>query len=297
MNEAETLELLQTCSNEGRWGADDELGTLNYITGAKRVAAAGLVRSGEMVSLAFDLTTAASDDGTQPLLHLMMFQEYGPVSVLDYVGFAPHRSGLTHVDGLTHVFFEGRAYNGRWAVDITHAAGMSFGSVHAQRGGIFTRAVLLDVAAARGVPWLEATDLVTADDFDRAETQSGTAVDSGDAVVVQTGAEAREAAMGPPESGRRVGLDANCLLWMHRREVALYTGDCGEKVPFQGRRVTIPLHQIGSVAMGLILLDGPRLSDLLSTCRRLNRFEFALAVAPLPIVGGTGCPVNPLALF
>ena len=133
--------------------------------------------------------------------------------------------------------------------------------MYAQRGGIVTRGVLLDVAGARGVPFLTPGEAVTSDDLTAAERSSGTTVRTGDAVFVHVGLERREAEQGLEDPSVRAGLDASCLPWLHTREVAVYSGDCVDQIPFPSAAVPLPLHQIGLVAMGLVLLDCPRLAE------------------------------------
>jgi kynurenine formamidase len=297
MDDREIVALFERCSNRGRWGEDDELGTLNYITDEKRRQAGTLVRLGRSVSIGRDLSTQADRLNVDPLRHRMLFDQDPPVSALDSFELAPHGFAVTHLDAVSHVFWRGNSYNGRSARDVLHARGLLAGSVHAQREGIFTRGVLLDVAAARAVPYLQPTDTVTAADLDAAERLSGLRVESGDAVFVHVGLERREAEQGPEDPSVRAGLDAGCLPWLHEREVAVYSGDCVEKTPFHSDAVPLPLHQIGLVAMGLVLLDCPRLAGLVATCAELGRHDFLLTAAPLRIPGGTGSPVNPLCLF
>lgn len=281
------------CSNAGRWsGSAAELGTLNFITTEKRRQAATLVREGIAVSLARDLCfTAGRTDGSAPQ-HLMLHAGDAPLAALDYVGIAPHGLTITHLDALGHVFWQGRQWGGQ-SSELCTPRGLSYGSILAQSGGIFTRAILLDVAAARGLDVLPRGDFVTVADLERAEELAGARVESGDCVVVRVGHEAADA------EGSRVltGLHLECVPWLHDREVAMYTGDCVERVPYPLEGLPMPLHQIGLVEMGLVLLDNPDLDGLVETSRRLGRYEFLLTVAPLRIPGGTGSAVNPTALF
>jgi len=101
----------------------------------------------------------------------------------------------------------------------------------------------------------------------------------------------------PDGPAARAGLDAYCLPWLHEREVAVYSGDCVERIPYPSKAVPLPLHQIGLVAMGLVLLDCPRLAELVAACEETGRREFMLTVAPLRLRGATGSPANPLCLF
>jgi kynurenine formamidase len=95
----------------------------------------------------------------------------------------------------------------------------------------------------------------------------------------------------------RAGVDASCLPWLHDKQVAVYSGDCVDQIPFPSSRLPLPLHQVGLVAMGLVLLDCPRIDELVATCAELETNEFLLTAAPLRIPGGTGSPVNPICVF
>ncbi len=297
MTEDEVLALLQECSNLGRWGDEDELGTLNYITPLVRRGAAALVRLGLPVSLGKDLDTTQSVINARPAWHVMHLETERPYASADSLHLQVHGLATTHLDAISHMFHDGVGYNGRRQSEVVGGDGVHAASIHAQREGIFTRGVLLDVAAAAGVPWLEPTEAVTPELLEAAERRTGEQLRSGDALVVHTGLERRESAIGPEDPFRRAGLDAACLPWLHRREVAVYSGDCIEQLPQPFARIPLPLHQVGLAAMGLILLDCPSLTELVETCTRVARTTFLLTAAPLRVRGGTGSPVNPIALF
>jgi kynurenine formamidase len=215
----------------------------------------------------------------------------------DAVEIAPHGYAVTHLDALGHAFFGGRAWNDRRVVDIASAHGLSFADIEPQRLGVFTRGVLFDVARTRGVPWLEAGEGVSVADLEHAESLAGVRVESGDAIIVRVGLSPREAAQGEEDPRHRAGLLPECLPWLHEREVALYGGDCIEQLPSGHAAVPAPLHQVGLVAMGLVMLDNPEVEDLAHAVAEEGRAEFLLTCAPLPIPGATGSPVNPLAVF
>ncbi|WP_053202537.1 cyclase family protein [Jiangella muralis] len=291
------MQLFAACSNAGRWGDDDELGTLNFITPAVRRAALDEVRLGESVSIGLDLDVHASSKNTDPLVHVVDPYERDPLAARDRIEIAAHGFTVTHLDAVAHVFWEGAAYNGRSAREILGERGLRYGSVHAARDGIVTRGVLLDVAAARGVPWLQPGDWVSVADLEAAESLAGARVTSGDAVFAHVGLGRREREQGPEDPSLRAGLDADCLAWLHEREVAVWSGDCVERLPYPSTVMPLPLHQIGLAAMGLCLLDCPDMDALVAACEAHRRATFALVIAPLRIPGGTGSPVNPLALF
>jgi kynurenine formamidase len=228
---------------------------------------------------------------------MLYLQHDAPTSSLDSIEIASHGFSTTHLDALGHVYFEGRIYNGRKASDVVRREGLAAASIHGYRVGIFTRGTLLDVAGARGADWLEPDQGVWPDDLELAEHMAGVTVSSGDAIFVRVGLSAREKAQGKEDPSVRAGLTAECVSWIHQREVAVFSGDCIERLPQPYSRVTMPLHMIGLSAMGLAILDATELEELRLVCRELKRYEFLLSCAPLRLRGGTGSPVNPIALF
>jgi kynurenine formamidase len=297
LTDEELQAMFDRCSNTGRWGPDDELGTLNYITPKKRIAAAGLVKTGEVVSVGRDLSTKQTKTNPRPVDHIMFATPPNSPGRSDFFSIASHGMTVTHMDALCHFSFEGRLYNGREVSSSITPNGAKWGSVQAQRNGIFTRGVLLDVAAARNVPWYLPDEYVTVADFEAAEARQKVRVQSGDAVFVRTGMEKMEAQEGEQDIYPRAGLHAECVEWMHRREACLYGGDCIEKLPYPSKRFTSAMHMIGLVSMGLPILDWPALTELAQTCERLRRWDYLLTTAPLRLPGGTASPVNPLCLF
>ncbi len=171
------------------------------------------------------------------------------------------------------------------------------GSIYAQRQGIFTRGVLLDVAAARNVPWYNPDEYITVADFEAAEARQKVRVGSGDAIFVRSGMQRMEAERGEQDIYPRAGLHAECVEWMHKREVAVYGGDCIEKLPYPSKKFPSAMHMIGLVSMGLPILDWPSLTELAPLCERLKRWDYLLTSAPLRIPGATATPINPLCLF
>lgn len=315
------LALAARLSNAGRWGPDDELGTLNHISAGKRVEAAGLVRTGLTVSLSRPLVietapTAAVELDRRFMTNPLPDTDTGlPPFAADYLGLETHQQGVTHLDAVGHVGgADGRAYGGRPYPDTLDEAGLRVGSVFAQRAGIFSRGVLLDVPAALGLAWLEPSHEITPADLEAAESHAGVRVGRGDVLVVRAGVEAREAAGMASALGPGPGPDA--AAWMHDREIALYTGDAPEHITEVGARILgrtdggegrgeplpmtrfpLSFHQLALAAIGLVLLDHARVEPLAIVCRDLGRYDFLFVAAPLALPGGTGSPVNPLAIF
>ena len=297
MSEAEALTLLDTCSNRGRWGPDDERGTLNFITHAKRLVAVSLVTRGIVVSIGRDLDTTQTPRNPRPVVQRMLFVDpTDPPGAVDVVEIAPHGDTVTHMDAPAHVWWGDAIYNGRRVLDVVSTRGLAFGSIMAASDGVVTRGVLLDVAAARGVGQLDAGEPIWPEDLDAAERLAGVTVGSGDAVFVHAGLGEADLE-GAQGSGRRAGLTAECIPWLHEREVAVYSGDCSEVSPPLYPRLIAPLHQIGLSAMGLSVLDAPDLEPLVAACTRFRQHEFMVVYAPLRLPGGTGSPVNPLCIF
>lgn len=290
-------DLAARCSNVGRWGPDDERGTLNLITREKRIEAAGLVRNGRIVSLGRDLAASPSVANPRPVVHRMLDNVAVPWMCHDSVEIAPHGFAVTHLDAPGHVFLDGRTWNGRRAEDALSETGLRYGSISAFRDGIFTRGILLDVAQARGRSWLADDDVVSPDDLDRAEAMAGEAVGPGDAIVIRIGLQAREAVLGEEDPRRRAGLSPECLIWLHERDVAVYAGDCIEQRPSPYPSYPLPLHMVGMAAMGLVFLDNVAVEALSEVCRELGRWAFLVTCAPVVLTGATGSAVNPLAVF
>ena len=297
LSDQELEAMFHRCSNAGKWGPNDELGTLNYITPAKRIAAAGLVKTGEVVSVGRDLSTRQTKSNGQPVSHIMMYTDRNSPSCTDYFSIFPHGMVVTHMDALCHFSWNDQFYNGRKRSESLSASGAKWGSIYAQRQGIFTRGVLLDVAAARGVPWYQSDEYVTVADFEAAENRQHLRVNSGDAIFVRTGMERMEAEMGEQDTYPRAGLHPECVEWMHNRQVSVYGGDCIEKLPFPSESFTSAMHMIVLASMGLPILDWPALTELARTCERLGRWDYLLTTAPLRLPGGTASPINPLCLF
>jgi kynurenine formamidase len=279
--------IFETCSNEGRWGAEDERGTLNLI--GPDVVKRGLatVSDGEVVSLAHGLVPGRSEG-----VELRAWQGPGRRDAMDTLSISPHGFDVTHLDAIGHSFYHGMAYNGRAMGDLVGPSGLACCGISAMAPGIVTRAVLLDVLRARGGVPLPPGDGVTGDDMSGAEAGSGTDVLPGDAVLVRTGTDG-----GPAADGRRAGLLASAVRWLHERQVAIYGGDCIECLPGEDADLPMVLHQVGHVAMGLAILDNPAMEVARAACDRHGREVFLLVVAPLLVDGATGCAVNPLAVF
>ena len=287
-------------SNWGRWGEGDQMGTLNHITAERRAAAARLVRSGVTVSLANPIATAAvapnPSRNPQPADHRVTAGDGG---CSDYIGVSYHGFINTHIDALCHIYTEdGRIYGGRPASDVT-TDGAASGAIDAFRDGIVTRGVLYDVPRFRGVDYVTGDAPVHGGELEEIARAENVAPGPGDAVLVRMGLTAFWAAnpdFTPPWAAP--GLHASALEFLHAHDAALLGWDLME-APGQDAygAPSLPIHSIAIPYMGLPLLDNANFDALAGACADLGRWEFMLTIAPLLVLGGTGSPVNPIAVL
>jgi kynurenine formamidase len=296
----------QRFSNWGRWGAEDRLGTLNHITPDVRLAATQTVRKGRTVSLALPLhgpQRANLDPGFQ---QTMRIHATGSGDRLD-ISF--HGWSITHLDALCHIFTgpDGQLYNGRPSSDVTEGGALS-GDVFAYAGGIVTRGVLYDVPRFRGTPHVTVDEPVHGWELDDVAAAEGVQPRAGDAVIVRSGAGAFYETT--PDFGAGAielmpGGHASLLEFLYETDAALLVWDLLDNgrqdypggFNAGGRMISLPIHEIAIPYMGMPLLDNADLDALAATCEELGRWEFMLVVAPLAVQGGTGSPVNPIAIF
>jgi kynurenine formamidase len=281
-------------SNWGRWGKNDELGTMNLITPAKRRRAAGLVTEGFSVSLADDADAEKAIDNQNPYEHSML------ALGSDRIGVAFHGIAHTHLDSLAHVNYDGVFYNG-YTPDkeaVMKQGGHARNSIINLKNGIFTRGVLIDIPRLKGVPYLEPGTPIYVSDLEAWEKKTGVKVGAGDALFIRTGVWARRAANGPWVRGRvgkAAGLDTSVLPWLKQRDIALLGSDHPQGVAPSDPPGSV--HDFTLVRLGVHLLDNCNLEALAEAAAARKRWEFLLTAAPLPIRGGTGSPVNPIATF
>ncbi len=294
----EVAKLHQSCSNWRRWGERDQLGALNWITPAKRAAAAASVRTGRAVGCARTLPTEPAPDVPRPVAHHMIgtaTEGWGG----DYVAMAMHGYSISHIDALCHIFHEGKLYNG-YSVERVTAHGAQELGIHALADGIVSRGVLLDVPRALGVAWLEPGTPIFPEDLERCETQCGVTVEEGDVLLLATGRWQHCEAAGPApvETRGLAGLDASCLPWLFERRVAALGCDgVSDVLPSRISQAPLPIHSVAIVAMGLHLLDNLELRVLSAACAEEGRWSFLLTIAPWVLYRGTASPVNPIAMF
>jgi kynurenine formamidase len=280
-NAAEFDELFKQVSNWGRWGKDDQLGSINLITPAKRKQALALAKTGESVSLAHNPLTERAEDNNSPFEHTMLRGNNMDRYAVSYHGYAH-----SHIDALCHFLYKDQTYNGYARADVNTDKGCAKLGIDNLKNGVITRGVLVDIPRLRGVKYLEPGTPIYVEDLEAWEKKAGVKLAAGDALLLRTGRWARREALGPWNVAQSAA------------GVSILGSDVGEDVtPSRVEGVALPVHTLCITAMGMNLLDNQDLEALGDAAARLNRWEFMLTVAPVPVTGGTGFPVNALATF
>jgi kynurenine formamidase len=299
LTKGDVLKMMQTLSNWGRWGKEDQLGALNLITPQRRKEAATLVREGVSISLARDAVKTRVGPSA-PFEHRMVktgltpgADSAGDVYSVEFHGFTH-----THIDALCHLFHEGRMFNGFSQQEVTDKGAGKL-SVLAMKDGIFTRGVLMDFPHLWGEKYLKADRAIYPEDIEEWQKKTGVSVNPGDAVIVRTGRWARWEAEGEWEIEKgSAGLHASCMPWFREMDVALVGSDLAMDVmPSRVERVFLPVHLVTIVAMGVPILDACDLEPISRAAAERKRWDFLLTIAPLAVEGGTGSPVNAVATF
>jgi kynurenine formamidase len=260
-------------SNWRRFGADDELGTLNFITRDRVLAAASLVRTGLVVSCALPFG-ARNDDGDA--------------------------TRGARWEPLARVERDGRIYNDREHAEVP-AAGARAASIDRLADGVVGRGVLLDLARFLGKPWLDDGARILPADLDACAESCGVTIDTGDILLVRTGRLARcfsEGSWQGYADGPAPGLSLRCIRWLHERQIAALAADTAhvEVQPAETPDCALPLHQIAARDMGLLIGNTFHLDRLAEACAADNRYAFLFTAPPIPGARVFEGPINPLAI-
>ena len=293
-NAAEFDTLFQQVKNWGRWGKDDQLGSANLVTAAKRKQAVALVKDGTTVSLAHNVLTEKAEDNSNPFEHTMLRGNNMDRYAVSYHGYAH-----SHVDALCHILYKDQTYNGYARADVNTEKGCTKLGIDNLKNGVVTRGILVDIPRLRNLPYLEPGTAIYVEDLEAWEKKSGVKIASGDALLLRTGRWARREKLGPWNVGQSAaGLHASVAPWIKARGVAFLGSDAAEDVtPSLVEGVALPIHTLMITGLGMNLLDNQDLEALGDTAARLNRWEFMLTIAPVPVTGGTGFPLNAIAMF
>jgi kynurenine formamidase len=312
MNIETVRELATRLRNWGRWGADDELGTLNHITPEKVVEAARLVRRGRVFSLAIPFDANGPQRGfggrTNPL-HFML-QDGGDIAsgAQDFVpalrwcddAVTMPLQCATQWDALAHIYFDGRMYNDR-GPEVVNSSGAKANSIDKLKERVVSRGVLLDIPRHRGKDWLEPGEAIYPTDLDGAAAEANVAVGRGDIILIRTGQIAQVRARGEwgdYAGGPAPGLSLTVAEWLATHEIAGYATDTWgtEVIPNETPDVFQPLHCVAIVNMGMLVGEIFDLEGVADDCADDGGYEFMFVAPPIPITGAVGSPINPQAI-
>ncbi len=299
-------ELGKELSNWGRWGDDDEIGTMNFVTPQKRVEAAKLVKTGKVIDMGipYDKNGPFLPDGfRQNPTHLMTFLPADTAGVPDGMISADDMvimglQAATQWDSLAHVGYGGYFYNGVPAAAVNNFVGASKNSYTKANSSLVSRGVLLDIARLKGVERLEESYEITADDLSAAEEAQGVQVKSGDILLLRTGwhqffAAGDKVGYNGPEPGP--GYES--CRWFYEREVAALATDnwAVEVYPCPVPGAIIPFHQVAIRDMGMMLGEMFDFEELSADCADDGVYEFLFTGTGIKVTGGVGSPLTPLA--
>ncbi len=293
-------------SNAGRWGPDDQRGTLNLIDAAAVRRGLDAARQGKAFSLAIPFDEHGPQTGAIPgrdnprrtMLSVNMPYTGDPTDFCtsdDAVTMGVQAA--THWDALAHVSYEGRLYNGVDATAVDERGASRLGIEHF--GPVVTRAVLADVARLHGVDHFDDAHPVTGDDLDAALDRAGVAVEPGDVLLVRTG-QMHFLRAGDPErfANPSPGLSARSVEWLHDHDVAAVATDTlvFEVWPPEDPAALLPVHLLDLVDMGMPQGQLWALDDLAADCAADRQYDMLLCATPLPLTGAVGGPVAPTAV-
>lgn len=297
----EVMSYLRERRNWGRWGDKGSAGAINLITNEKRLAATKLVQKGRPVSLSRPFPVTPTAENARPAIHYMTKQDrpFGGGAAMDFYGVFYHGTSNTHIDALCHVWDDDGMWDGKDPNEVIGFDGATYGTVDEWSDGILTRGVLLDVPKHRGVPYVTEDEPVHGWELDDIAKAQGVAIEPGDAVMVYSGREAYASEHGgvwaDPAVGVRPGLHASCLPFVRDNDISILGWDMMDASP---NEYDVPWTVHGVIfAYGVALLDNSLLEPLANVCAEEGRYEFMLTVNPLRVIGGTGSPANPIAMF
>ncbi len=310
------MEMSEKCKNWGKWGPDDEWGTINYVGDEERKAAAALVKKGQVFALGLNFDSDGPQNGLfggrwNPI-HTMLAtgtdavagkqtvpgKKY-PSQYADDAVSLPLQCG-TQWDSLAHVFNSDKMWNG-YDATLVGANGAEKNAIHKMRNKMVGRGVLLDIARWAGVDSLDDGTAIDAEDLDACAKAQGVEIKRGDFVVYRTGHMERcleSGVWGGYAGGEAPGVSFHTCEWMHDMEIAAICADTWgcEVIPNETDDVFQPWHWIVIPQIGITMGEIFYLKDLANDCAEDNVYEFMFVAPPLPITRGVGSPINPQAI-
>jgi kynurenine formamidase len=289
--------------NWGRWGANDERGASNLITPAKSLSAAKLVKLGIVVSMAHPVPQQSDAEVSAASVFHRTTNGISDTNTTDTYSVSYHGLAVSHMDAFCHFFFEGKMFNGySVAENISPETGCKKDSIMAWKDGVVTRAVLYDMPQLKGVNYIDSATPVQRADLEAWEKKAGVKAGPGDVILLYIGRWKRRAEKGAV-SGMVAGYHPDVVPFIKERDLAFIGHDFNidwNPRPGWGAEQGIPgnpVHQAVLNWMGVSIIENLDLEKAVETARRLKRYEFMISFAPLPVEGGTGSPINPLAIF
>lgn len=295
-------------SNWGRWGADDQRGTLNFITAERIVEAAALIKTGKVFELSIPIGSVGPQTGLGGRINPLHFMTVMPTDDLHLAGginisddfLSMPLQGATQWDSLAHVGYDDLFYNDVSVHTVLARGGASRNAIDNALPGIVGRGVLVDVARARGVEWLDAGQVIEPEELESVLGAQGVAVRSGDILAVRTGWRRKAIVDGWGDwMAGNPGLGLACAGWLHDKEVAAVISDnwCVEVMPsVKDQGGVLPLHCVLIRDLGMMLGEIFDFEELAADCAGDGIWDFFLSAPPLRVVGGVGSPVSPLAM-
>ncbi|MGO1074998.1 cyclase family protein [Inquilinus sp. CA228] len=300
-------------SNWGRWGDDDQIGTLNNVAPEDVVSAAGLVRKGKVFSLGLSLKEPIQSGlfgGRWNPIHTMLAtgtdaaagNQDEPYPYLRYADDALNMpcQASTQWDALCHIFLDDKMYNGYDArlVDVKGAKKLGIEHVRDKMVG---RGVLLDIARFKGVDSLDDGYAITRADLDACAAAQGVDIRKGDFVIVRTGHQERCLAAGDWSGyagGAAPGFAFETCFWLKEKDVAAICSDTWgcEVRPNETSEANQPWHWVVIPAIGISMGEIFYLKELAADCAADRIYEFFFTAPPLHLPGGAGSPINPQAV-
>jgi kynurenine formamidase len=294
--------------NWGRWGPDDERGTVNLIDAEARRRGIASAVTGEVFQLGMPWQFNGVQSGfihgrTNPLHTMVAINEPSPFGGVFRTSDDTISMGLqaaTHWDALAHCSYDGFLYNGFSDNTITASKGATRCGID-KLGPVVGRGILLDIAHLHGVEMLDGAHAITGDELDAAAEAARVDVQTGDIVLIRTGKQKHLRASPPDKLGYAFpnpGPSLASVEWFHRKGVAAIANDTltFEALPISDMSLALCVHLLHLVDMGLTQGQNFVLDELANACHNDGRYTFLLEATPEPVVGGTGSPVQPVAL-
>ncbi len=308
----EMLEIAHRHRNWGRWGENDELGTVNLISPESIVRAAGLVRQGQVISCALPYDADGPQSGVNgrvnPIHQMIATGTDAKAGAQDWIPglryaddtiYMPLQCG-TQWDGLSHVFYDGCMYNG-YPMERVSSTGADVNAIDKMKDKVVGRGVLLDIPRHLGKSWLEPGEGVSGELLQACADAEGVEVGEGDILLVRTGHMAlvrHEGGWGSYAGGDAPGINMSGAEWLCEKDVAaLATDTWGVEVrPNEVDDFMQPLHVVMIVNAGLLVGEIFDLEALADDCAEDGVYEFMFVGPPLPFTRAVGSPLNPLAI-